>query len=276
MLDPQTIQHFKLTRDPFVDEFDSATQTFTFEMHAIAEAMIWQAALHRGFLAVVGGYGSGKTTLVRRAMAEIHERHAHVTLVECPTTSVEKLSDAGLMELLLLHLAPGDSIPNTRVRRGVLLSKLLHTHHAQKRTCVLVIDEAHRLGIPGFRALKGLYEYTADARRLLGIILVGQPPLAAHLKNVQIPDVAARCEVVSLEGMGKEVRPYLEWKLRAAGRQLADCFSPDAIQVITTHLNGDASPLRINNLVSQTLRLACWTGQPVVTDEIVLQALQEG
>lgn len=275
MLDPGILEHFNLKRDPFTDEFDDARGIFLFEAHATADAMIWQAALHHGFIAIVGGYGSGKTTLVRRAIADIRERHANVTLIECPTTSVDKLSDSGLMELLLLELSPGTSIPMSRIRRGVELGRALKTLHAQKRVCTLVIDEAHRLGIPGFRALKGLYEYTSDARRLLGIILVGQPPLSDTLKNVHIPDVAARCEVVRLDGMGQETKLYLDWKLRMAGRNTADLFDVPAIETLTTHLNGSATPLAINNVVTKAMRIATWTAQPVVSADIVLQAIQE-
>lgn len=275
MLTPEIINHFSLNRDPFVDEFDAPTKTFTFESHAIAEAMMWQAALRRGFVAIAGQFGSGKSILLRRVMAQITKTHPHVTIVECPTTAVENLTDAGLMELLLCSLAPEDTVPATRIRRGLKLSRMLKAMHAQKKVVCLVIDEAHRLGVKSFMALKGLYEYTADAHRLLGIILTGKPELAQHLKNVTIPDVAARVEVVALDDMGRDAGAYLEWKMRQAGKQAKDVFTDEAIAAMLTNLNGDATPLGINNLATCSMRLACWTGQQHVTDDIVIQAMQE-
>ena len=56
-------KHFKLTRNPFVDDIQSRADVFASQSGRYVRAALWECAQRHGFIAIVGESGSGKTTL---------------------------------------------------------------------------------------------------------------------------------------------------------------------------------------------------------------------
>ncbi|MFP4733744.1 AAA family ATPase, partial [Pasteurella multocida] len=66
---------------------------------------------------------------------------------------------------------------------------------------VLIIEEAHSLPVPTLKHLKRFFELEDGFKKLLSIVLVGQPELKLKLseRNFEVREVVQRCEIVTLE-----------------------------------------------------------------------------
>ncbi|XLM22759.1 AAA family ATPase, partial [Chromobacterium piscinae] len=89
------------------------------------------------------------------------------------------------------------------------------SHAAGYRHC-LVIDEAHSLPIPTLKHLKRFFELELGFKKLLSIILIGQPELKVKLseRDAAVREVVQRCEMVELAPLeGGRLEEYLKFKL---------------------------------------------------------------
>ena len=74
-------KHFKLTRNPFVDDIQSRADVFASQSGRYVRAALWECAQRHGFIAIVGESGSGKTTLREDLQERIREEHKPVVLI---------------------------------------------------------------------------------------------------------------------------------------------------------------------------------------------------
>ena len=246
VLFPATKKAFGLFRDPFADEaMQGADDVFTTPDIRYVREALFQTARHGGFLAVIGESGAGKSTL-RRDLIERVE-------------SIKRSQDARFRQL---HRVLKDS------------SQAGFSH-------VLVIEEAHSLPIPTLKHLKRFFELESGFKKLLSIVLIGQPELADKLseRNMEVREVVQRCEVVELLPLDNSLEEFLAFKLQRAGKQLADIMDASAVEAIRARLSNLGSnrksmvsllyPLAVSNLVIAAMNLAAEIGVPQVNADVV-------
>ena len=151
---------------------------------------------------------------------------------------------------------------------------------------VLMIEEAHDLNIQTLKYLKRFWEMEDGFKKLLSIVLIGQPELREKLNERQYfeaREVIRRCEIVELMPLDGNVGDYLALKMRRIGSALEALLEADAVDAIRTHpallrtgrgpsRNQTVSlvyPLVVNNLVTKALNRAAYLGAPQVTADIV-------
>lgn len=289
-------KHFSIFgANPFDGEVETAEQMFTSgEIRFVREAC-WQAAVGARFVGVVGESGAGKSTL----LADLKERIAldgRNTVVIAPTVvGMEETLARGkpvkagdILTAMVLKLDPQATVPNDIVKRTVKCKQLLEGSTANGNNHLLLIEEAHALHEGTLRHLKRLHEeMRLNGRKpMLGILLLGQPELKHRLVDDSgnprhaLREVAQRIELVTLQPLGNDLKPYLQHRAKCAGRELGDFIDDGAIEQLRERLTVQRPgvraaamsliyPLAVNNAVTACLNKAAAIGVPLVTKDLV-------
>ncbi len=155
------------------------------------------------------------------------------------------------------------------------LNRHLLDAHAQGRHCVLIIDEAQHLSAEVLEQLRLLTNLETHARKLLQIILIGQPELRSQLAAPGMEQLAQRVIArYHLQALGPaETGAYVAHRLAVAGLAGANPF--DARVLRQVHALTQGVPRRINLLCDRALLGAYAQGRARVDSRTVAQAAQE-
>ena len=169
-----------------------------------------------GFVLLTGEVGAGKTTVCRCLLEQIPES-CDVAYIFNPKLTVEELLSTICAEFGIT-CPPG----NTSVKVYIdCINAYLLDAHASGRHTVLIIDEAQNLSADVLEQLRLLTNLETNQRKLLQIILLGQPELAAMLARPELRQLAQRIIArYHLGPLGKqEVAAYVQHRLVVAGAQ---------------------------------------------------------
>ncbi|MGH8443305.1 MAG: ExeA family protein, partial [Nevskiaceae bacterium] len=231
--------------------------------------LLYGTGQYGGFVQLTGEVGTGKTTVVRALLAQKLD-HVDVAVILNPRQNEQEFVASICDELHVKY-----------PRRGATLKTLvdaLNTHllaaHGQGRRTVLIIDEAQNLQPEVLEQVRLLTNLETDKEKLLRIMLVGQPELAALLARPDLRQLAqritARYHLTPLES--HESAEYVGHRLRIAGGSGA-VFTPRALVAI--HQQARGVPRLINVLCDRALLGAYASGSREVTPEIVDRAARE-
>jgi general secretion pathway protein A len=177
-----------------------------------------------GFVQLTGEIGTGKTTLCRALLAEL-PGHLDVALLLNPRVSEVDLL-ASLCDELRIPYSESDARQKPLV--DALYRHLLEAH-AGGRTTVLLIDEAQNLSPPVLEQVRLLTNLETTKKKLLQIILVGQPELCEVLARSELRQLAqritARYHLVPFSR--RETFDYIAHRIEVAGGS-PRIFSPKA------------------------------------------------
>lgn len=285
MLTAQAKRAFSLFRDPFIDDVQGPDDLYlSADQRYVREAM-FQAARQGGWLmAVVGESGSGKSTLRRETIDRINREALPVTVIQPKAIDKTQLNARHICEAILYDLQP-----NCKPKRSLeALSRQVEKGLAESGragyTHVLIIEEAHDLSIQTLKYLKRFWELEDGYRRLLSIVLIGQPELRNKLDERRYPDareLIRRCEVVELLPLDSNLGEYLTLKFKRIGRDVSELLEQDAIDAMRERLSevgrgvnrGEAIskcyPLVVNNLMTRCLNQAASMSAPRINADIV-------
>ncbi|MBP2848731.1 ExeA family protein [Dickeya oryzae] len=288
VLFPATKKAFGLFRDPFADDaMQGADDVFTTPDIRYVREALYQTARHGGFIAVIGESGAGKSTLRRDLIERINRENAPVIVIEPYIIAMEDndvkgktLKAAAIAEAIISTISPLEGVKRSQDARYRQLHRVLKESCAAGYNHVLVIEEAHSLPIPTLKHLKRFFELESGFKKLLSIVLIGQPELATKLseRNMEVREVVQRCEVVELLPLDNSLEDFLTFKLARAGKKLADIIDASAIDAIRARLSNQLGgrksvsllyPLAVSNLVIAAMNLAADIGVPVVNADVV-------
>lgn len=281
-------KHFKLTRNPFVDDIQSRADVFASQSGRYVRAALWECTQRHGFIAIVGESGSGKTTLREDLQERIREEHKPVVLIQ-PYARARARATGNPMQPThieaAMYRALGAGVPrkSNPDDRSAQINALLAGSLTAGYTHLLLIEEAHRLPVDTLKQLKNFMEMKHGMRRLLGVCLIGQPELRTLLdeRNPEVREIVQRCEQITLEPLDNDLSGYLTHKFDRAGINVADVLEADALDAIRARLismprGGRVSdavsvcyPLVVNNLVCRALNAAAAVGFPKVDAQVI-------
>lgn len=273
--------HFGLRQDPFSIAPDPR-YLFMSERHreALAHLLYGVAGSTQatggtggGFVLLTGDIGTGKTTICRCFLAQIPP-NCHVAYIFNPKLSVLELLQS-ICEEFHIAVAPGASGTPTVKDYIDALNTFLLQSHASGQSCVLIIDEAQNLAADVLEQLRLLTNLETNERKLLQIVLIGQPELRDMLARPELEQLAQRVVArFHLDALSPaEATQYIQHRLGVAGHTGALPFEPQALQRIHRLTRG--VPRRINLLCGRALLGAWTTGVNTVNRQVVDKAAVE-
>lgn len=150
------------------------------------------------------------------------------------------------------------------------LGRFLLDSHGRGRHCVLIIDEAQSLGVDVLEQLRLLTNLELHDRKLLQIVLIGQPELRALIATPSMEHLAQR--VIARYHLGAltedETAKYIRHRMTAAG--LAGVVPFDELALARIHKLTRGIPRRINLLCDRAL-LGAWSRGAGVVDVAIVQ-----
>jgi general secretion pathway protein A len=266
-------RHFGLSQEPFSLAPDPR-YLFMSERHREALAhLLYGVKGGGGFVLLTGEIGAGKTTVARCFLEQIPER-CNVAYIFNPKLTVEELLRSICDEFRVPYAHAGPGTPTVKDYVDALNEFLLRTH-AVGQNNVLVIDEAQNLSVDVLEQLRLLTNLETNERKLLQIILIGQPELRTLLARPELEQLAQR--VIARYHLGplsqRETSHYLRHRLSVAGMTGVVPFDRDARQRMFELTRG--VPRRINLLADRALLGAYSRNMARVNREIVDQAARE-
>jgi len=248
------LQHLGLRESPFGITPDSS---FFYACESSQEALntlLIAITNGEGFIKVTGEVGTGKTLLCRKFLATLDDGWASAYI---PNPNLEPRT-------LLLALAE---------ELGVKLDGGLDQHHLlkaltlalldfarQKKRVVVCLDEAQAMPLESLEALRLLTNLETEKRKLVQVILFGQPELDERLAHPSIRQLRQR--ITFQHHMGtltrEETDHYLAHRLAVAGYSGERVFSGSAVRAIYRASRG--VPRLINILANKAIMLAYGEG----------------
>ena len=226
-----------------------------------------------GFVLLTGEIGAGKTMICRCLLEQI-PRRCNVAYIFNPKMTVPELLQSVCDEFHIPLKHEGNSPATVKEYIDPLNEYLLKTH-AVGQNNVLIIDEAQNLSAEVLEQLRLMTNLETNERKLLQIILIGQPELRDMLGRADMEQLAqrviARCHLDAMSE--KETAQYIVHRLTVAGLKKGSLFEPKAIRRIHQITRG--VPRRINLLCDRALLGAYAEGRTKVDRAIVDKAAAE-
>ncbi|MGE5215945.1 MAG: AAA family ATPase [Chloroflexota bacterium] len=222
----------------------------------------------KGFILVTGEAGTGKTTLLRKAMRAFG---SNVKTAYISNTLV------GYTELLRLML--GDlGLPNSTDSRSEMIERLgdyLIEQFAAGNTIALLIDEAQNLSRDTLEELRLLGNLETDKDKLLQIVLVGQPELEQQLDQPELRQLKQRLALRSrLTPIARdEVGVYIDSRLQTIGHCCENLFDAGAVEKVAAYSTG--IPRLINIICDNALLAAFALSKPKISADIVDEVAED-
>ena len=226
-----------------------------------------------GFVLLSGEIGAGKTTVVRCFLEQVPP-DCNVAYIFNPKLTAAELVKSVCDEFGVAVHSQGGIAPS--IKEGVdPLNRFLLDSHAAGRSNVLVIDEAQMLSADVLEQLRLLTNLETDRKKLLQIMLVGQPELRAMLAGPGLEQLAQR--VIARFHLGAlsetETAQYVAHRLAVAGLARPNPFEPRSLRRI--HRISRGVPRRINLLCDRALLGAYANNISRITADIVERAAGE-
>jgi general secretion pathway protein A len=257
---------FGLSKAPFGMTPDPS-MLFVTEQHREAIAALTYSIMNRkGFIVLSGEAGTGKTTILNKALQFIPARSISLSLILNPVmTSTE------FLEMVLLDFGISD-VPASKAQRLAKLHDLLIRNVQESRVTLLAVDEAHALSPALLEELRLLSNFERSDQKLLQIALLGQPELAALLNREELRQLKQRIAVrLSIRPLlANEVRDYMRCRWRKAGGEDVLPFEDAAIAEIAAISRG--IPRLVNCICDNALVLAFGQRRKMVTGKDVADA----
>ncbi len=222
----------------------------------------------KGFVQLTGEVGSGKTTVCRALLEQLGETYA-TALILNPVLEVDQLVRAIAMEFGL------DVKGQDRLEVVAGLNEFLLRLVEEGREAVLFIDEAQDLSTELLEQIRLLSNLETDDRKLLQIVLMGQPELRDRLNEHRMRQLRQRITVrYHLTPLRlPEVGQYIRHRLQISGARGTPTFSPMAVWRI--HRYSQGVPRLVNAVCDKCLLAGYVKGREEVDWQTVGLAISE-
>jgi general secretion pathway protein A len=222
----------------------------------------------KGFVVLTGEVGTGKTTLLRRLIDNLEGGVRYVFFYNTNLT-FDELVTFTCNELALPVQGRG-RLPKLRALNDFLIDQLKRGGNA-----ALLIDEAQNLSENVLENLRLLSNLETGTEKLLQIVLVGQPELQRLFDQPNMRQLKQRItlnyRLRRLEE--REVRSYIDYRLRAVGCERKDLFTSDSLELIVSYSKG--IPRLINVICDNALQVTYAASRKTVSSDVIREVIRD-
>jgi type II secretory pathway predicted ATPase ExeA len=249
-------EFYRLRLNPFEMTPDPSFLFLTRRHQEALAALYYGVRRRKGFVALTGDVGTGKTLLIRCLLR---------LLKDCDIACAY-VFNCRLSTLEFLHYVATEFglAPSGKTKSEVLqdLNKCLVARQQRKLTTVIVVDDAQGLSIDVLEEIRLLTNLETEEEKLLQILLVGQPELDEMLNSCELRQLRQRIALRShLEPLGlEETGAYIRHRLQLAGAhsEARDLFGDETIERVYRHSRGIA---RLVNTVCENALITAFARQ---------------
>ena len=252
---------FNITPDPrFLFFSDKHREAFNHVLFGIRE--------RKGFIQITGEVGAGKTTICRAILQQLGPSYRTALILNPSLTSAQLLR--GILTELGLKPKKLDRVASLETLNHFLLEQA-----SRGDDVVLLIDEAQGLDAELLEQVRLLSNLETDQRKLLQIVLIGQPELRDKLNEKGLRQLRQRITVrYHLKPLSRaETEHYIGHRLRVAGANDRPTFSSWALRTI--HRSSRGVPRLINAVCDKALLYGFVNETDRLTARSVRQAIRE-
>jgi general secretion pathway protein A len=245
---------FGLKENPFNVNPDPRYLFLTGHTQEALACLTYGIETRKGFILLTGEVGTGKTTLINKLLEWLHKERVFTAFVFNPRLSVSQFFDFMMADF---------GIPCETHQKGQMLQKLnqwlLDRYQAGERA-VLIVDEAQNLSPQMLEEIRLLTNLETSTEKLLQIVLAGQPELEQKLNQPQLRQLRQRITLraktrhLTLE----ETHGYIVERMRIAGAENPDIFSPEAVEAVHRYARGIP---RVTNLLCEHALVSSFVDQ---------------
>ena len=261
------LEYYHLRQQPFGATPDPRF-LYMSRAHSEALASLWYGIQEdRGFMVLAAPPGMGKTTLLFQLLGHLRASARTVFLFQTQCDSRE------LFRYLLrdLGLTPGPDLPSMHEQ----LNQIMLEEARAGRRVVVVIDEAQNLKGAELETVRLLSDFETSQRKLLQIVLAGQPEFVSTLMRPEMEQLKQRIAMLSyLPPLHRqEIGEYIAHRLHTAGHQGDGLFTSEALEIIAQGSGG--IPRNINHLCFNALSIGCALHQKRIDRAVAEEALED-
>ncbi|MDD5058414.1 MAG: AAA family ATPase [Sideroxydans sp.] len=281
------LQHFGLRELPFSLTPDTSFFFACSNYQEGLNTLLVAARNGEGFIKITGEVGNGKTLLCRKFLATLNQGKQATTLIG--TQDEASAAKAGLRFVtaylpnpyleprsLLLALADEFRVElDANVDQHLLLKELtraLLSFAREGKRVLVCLDEAQAMPLESIEVLRLLTNLETEKRKLLQVVLFGQPELNDRLNHHSVRQLRQRISFqYELKGLlHDELERYLRHRLLVAGYTGDTLFSKYAVRKL--HRISRGTPRLINIVAHKALMLAFAEGRQLVTGKHIALA----
>jgi len=263
------LNYFDLKKEPFNITPDPELLFLSPSHKEALAAAIYGVTQRKGFVAIVGEVGVGKTTIVRSFLEKMTGQDLKVIYLFNADLSFHALLKTIYREL---------GVPPTSEDVFELVNGLHHVLidlYRRGTNVVLIVDEAQNLPLETLKSLHMLSNLETSTVKLIQVVLSGQPELEQKLANDLLRQIRQRVVIkVRIQPLsGNDSLAYIAHRLTKTARGNPELFTAGALQVIVRGARG--VPRVINTLCDNCLITAFGRQQEKVTARIAREAVFE-
>jgi general secretion pathway protein A len=221
----------------------------------------------KGFIAIAGGIGTGKTTLCRALLSHLDASTKTALIFNTSISDTELLGT--------INQEFGLEAGGTKKDRIDRLNHFLLDNFRRGGNAVLLVDEAQNLSPLVLEQIRMLSNLETEREKLIQIALVGQPQLRKLLRAPALRQVNERITVwYQLQPMDRQdVQNYVEHRLVVAGSRGNVRLTRGALRAVYAYSHG--IPRRINAVCDRALLIAYCKDEFQISRNTITRAVDD-
>jgi general secretion pathway protein A len=268
------LTHLGLSHNPFPVVPDDTSIFLSGNIEQIVTEIIHGVVTRKGFIMLTGDIGLGKTTISRRIITILEEKGIETALVLHTS-----LQDAELLREINRDFGikepPDDGKIPSLGEQLRQLNRFLVDRNQQDKNCAIIIDDAQNLNPQSLELVRMISNLEGGCRKLVQILLIGQPELAERLNTYELRQLRSRV-VITAEAKPlsrQELKEYIHFKLNSAGNHGQSSVTAWAVYQLYRYTRGNFR--LVNMLMDRCLYVTCLQNSREINLGVVKMAYQD-